>query len=78
MAATQTLGRAVSPLVPALAVLGFFVWFSNWIPQTRWEPPRARAIGAQMSPTDLARVGAVLVRAVRRACPADCPIWSPI
>jgi cytochrome c2 len=49
-----------------LAVLGFFVWFSNWIPQTRWEPPRARAIGAQMSPADLARVGAALVR--ERGC----------
>ena len=66
MTAMQTLGRAVGPLVPALAVIGFFVWFSNWIPQTRWEPPRARAIGAQMSPTDLARVGAVLVR--ERGC----------
>ncbi|KAB2912024.1 MAG: cytochrome c [Hyphomicrobiaceae bacterium] len=66
MTATQTLGRAVGPLVPAFAVLGFFVWFSNWIPQTRWEPPRARTIGAQMSPADLARVGAGLVR--ERGC----------
>jgi cytochrome c2 len=66
MTTTLTLQRAVGPLVPAFAVLGFFVWFSNWIPQTRWEPPRARAIGAQMSPTDLARVGAVLVR--ERGC----------
>ncbi|MGE0853665.1 MAG: c-type cytochrome [Hyphomicrobiaceae bacterium] len=66
MEATQTLGRAVGPFLPALAVLGFFVWFSNWIPQTRWEPPRARAISQQMSPTDLARVGAGLVR--ERGC----------
>ncbi|KAB2846997.1 MAG: c-type cytochrome [Hyphomicrobiaceae bacterium] len=66
MTATQTLGRAFGPLLPAFAVLGFFVWFSNWIPQTRWEPPRARAISAQMSPSDLARVGAVLVR--ERGC----------
>src|SRR3972149_4086530 len=46
MAATMTLGRVVGPVIPALVVLGFFVWFSNWIPQTRWEPPKARAIGA--------------------------------
>jgi hypothetical protein len=62
----MTLRRVVSPVVPALVVLGFFVWFSNWIPQTRWEPPRARTISAQMTPADLARVGAVLVR--ERGC----------
>lgn len=66
MAATMTIRHAVTPVVPALVVLGFFVWFSNWIPQTRWEPPRAHAISAQMTPADLARVGAVLVR--ERGC----------
>lgn len=66
MTTTLTLQRAVGPLIPAFVVLGFFVWFSNWIPQTRWEPPRAHAIGAQMTPADLARVGAVLVR--ERGC----------
>ena len=66
MAATMTLGRVVGPVIPALVVLGFFVWFSNWIPQTRWEPPKARAIGAQMTPAELARVGALLAR--ERGC----------
>ncbi len=62
MSVTTTLQRTVTPVVPALVVLGFFVWFSNWIPQTRWEPPRTRTIGAQMTAVDLARVGALLVR----------------
>ena len=66
MSVTTTLQRTVTPVVPALVVLGFFVWFSNWIPQTRWEPPRTRAIGAQMTPADLARIGALLVR--ERGC----------
>jgi cytochrome c2 len=66
MAAAMTLRRVVTPIVPALVVLGFFVWFSNWIPQTRWEPPRARAISAQMTPAELARIGAILTR--ERGC----------
>lgn len=66
MSAAMTLQRTLTPVVPALAVLGFFVWFSNWIPQTRWEPPKARAIGAEMTPANLARVGAVLAR--ERGC----------
>jgi len=66
MSAVGTLGRSVTPVIPALAVLGFFLWFSNWIPQTRWEPPRQRAINAQMAPADLARIGAALVR--ERGC----------
>lgn len=66
MSVTMTLRRTVTPIVPALIVLGFFVWFSNWIPQTRWEPPRARTISAQMTPAELARMGAVLVR--ERGC----------
>lgn len=66
MAVTTTVRHAVTPVIPAFVVLGFFVWFSNWIPQTRWEPPRARAISAQMMSADLARIGAVLVR--ERGC----------
>ena len=66
VADTITLRRVVTPVVPALVVLGFFVWFSNWIPQTRWEPPRARVITADMTPVGLARVGAVLAR--ERGC----------
>ncbi len=66
MAATATLRRAITPVIPAFVVLGFFVWFSNWIPQTRWEPPKMRTISAQMTPADLARIGAVLTR--ERGC----------
>lgn len=66
MTATITFRRVVTPVVPALVVLGFFVWFSNWIPQTRWEPPRARTISAQTTPADLARIGVFLVR--ERGC----------
>lgn len=66
MAATMPLQRVVTPVVPALLVLAFFVWFSNWIPQTRWDPPQARAIGAQMTPAELGRVGALLTR--ERGC----------
>ena len=66
MATLVTLQRAVTPVIPALVVLGFFVWFSNWIPQIRWEPPRTRTITAQMTPVELARIGAVLLR--ERGC----------
>lgn len=66
MSATAAMRRMVTPVIPALLVLGFFLWFSNWIPQTRWEPPKARTIGAQMTPAELARVGAVLTR--ERGC----------
>lgn len=66
MSATATIRRSITPVIPALLVLGFFLWFSNWIPQTRWEPPKVRAIGAQMTPTELARIGAVLIR--ERGC----------
>lgn len=52
--------------VPALVVLGFFVWFANWIPQTRWDPPAAREITADMTPRQLANVGEVIVR--ERGC----------
>lgn len=66
MTTSLTLRRTVTPLIPAFVVLGFFVWFSNWIPQTRWEPPRTRTIDAQMTPAELARLGADLVR--ERGC----------
>ncbi len=66
MTTTKALRRVVTPVIPALVALGFFVWFSNWIPQTRWEPPRARVISAQMTPAELARLGMVLVR--ERGC----------
>jgi len=52
--------------VPSLLVLGFFVWFANWIPQTRWEPPKVRAIDASMSPAQLAQLGEAIVR--ERGC----------
>jgi len=61
--------RATSYVVatlPALVVLGFFVWFANWIPQTRWEPPKARQITKIMSPSELAGLGKVIVR--ERGC----------
>lgn len=62
----MTLGRTLTPLVPALVIVGFFLWFSNWIPQTRWEPPRRHAVGETMAPAELARVGTILVR--ERGC----------
>ncbi len=71
---TLTLRQTIVPLTPAFAVLGLFVWFSNWIPQTRWEPPKTRAITAQMTPLELARVGAVLVR--ERGC-MTCHTMEP-
>lgn len=52
--------------LPSLIVLGFFVWFANWIPQTRWEPPRIRQIDAAMSPAELAVLGKEIVR--ERGC----------
>lgn len=52
--------------VPALIVLGFFVWFANWIPQTRWEPPKTRQITAALSPVELAGLGKAIVR--ERGC----------
>ena len=52
--------------IPALVVLGFFVWFANWIPQTRWSPPEKQDIGAAMTPPQLAKVGKIIVR--QRGC----------
>lgn len=56
----------VTPLVPAFVVIGFFVWFSNWIPQTRWAPPKAQEISAALTPQELAQVGRTIVR--ERGC----------
>ena len=52
--------------IPALVVLGFFVWFANWIPQTRWSPPEKLDIDAAMTPVQLAKVGKIIVR--QRGC----------
>jgi cytochrome c2 len=64
----------VTPLVPALIVIAFFVWFANWIPQTRWEPPKAQAIGADLAPEELAQIGRTVVR--QRGCLA-CHTLEP-
>jgi cytochrome c oxidase subunit 2 len=52
--------------LPALVVLGFFAYFSNWIPQIRWEPPKKREISEQSSPAELAKIGEILTR--ERGC----------
>jgi cytochrome c551/c552 len=62
---TRTSSYAAATL-PALIVLGFFVWFANWIPQTRWEPPKTRQITETMSPAELAALGKAIVR--ERGC----------
>ncbi len=54
--------------IPALAILGFFVWFANWIPQTSWEPPQKQEISAGMTPAQLAVVGETISR--QRGCMA--------
>ena len=51
-----------TPLIPAFVVVGFFVWFANWIPQTRWQPPQAQEISATLTPAELAQVGQTIVR----------------
>ena len=56
----------VTPFVPAFLVIGFFVWFANWIPQTRWEPPKAQEISAALTPPELAQIGQTIVR--QRGC----------
>lgn len=63
MRALSIYGRAT---LPALLVLGFFVWFANWIPQTRWDPPKVREIDAGASPAELAGLGQSIVR--ERGC----------
>lgn len=61
-------GQYVTATIPALAILGFFVWFANWIPQTRWEPPQKQEITTDMTPARLAAVGETIVR--QRGCMA--------
>lgn len=63
MRALSTYGMAT---LPSLLVLGFFVWFANWIPQTRWDPPKVRQIDAGASPAELAVLGQAIVR--ERGC----------
>lgn len=67
-------GQYFVATVPALVVLGFFVSFANWIPQTRWEPPKKREITAAMAPGELARLGEAIVR--ERGCMA-CHTMEP-
>lgn len=64
----------VTPLIPAFVVIGFFVWFANWIPQTRWEAPRTQEISAALTPAELAQVGQAIVR--QRGCLA-CHTLEP-
>ncbi len=54
--------------LPALVVLGFFVWFANWIPQTKWDPPEKLDISASMTPVQLADIGQTI--ALQRGCMA--------
>lgn len=56
----------VTATIPALAILGFFVWFANWIPQTRWEAPKAQQISSNMAPAQLSTVGETIAR--QRGC----------
>jgi len=57
-----------NPAIPAILVLGLFVWFANWIPQTRWQPPEKRVIESASSPAQLAELGKTIVR--ERGCMA--------
>lgn len=60
--------------IPAIVVLGFFVSFANWIPQTRWTPPVRQTIAAESSPEELVAVGEKIVR--ERGCMA-CHTLEP-
>ncbi len=62
----KSLAAYGAPAMPALVVVGFFVWFANWIPQTRWQPPQKLAITVGMTPAELAVQGETLVR--QRGC----------
>lgn len=62
----RALATYAGATLPALLVLGFFVWFANWIPQTRWEPPKFRQIDARATPGELAVLGQAIVR--ERGC----------
>lgn len=62
----KSLAAHGAPVLPAVIVVGFFVWFANWIPQTRWQPPQKLAITGSMTPAELAVQGETLVR--QRGC----------
>lgn len=55
-----------APLVPSVMVVGFIVWFANWIPQIHWSPPKKVAIEAGASPAELAALGQTIAR--ERGC----------
>ncbi len=61
-------GQYVTATIPALAILGFFVWFANWIPQSEWNPPEKLDIGASATPAELADLGETI--ALQRGCMA--------
>jgi len=64
----------LAPALPAMVVVGFFVWFANWIPQIHWDPPRKLQLSADMTPAELAAAGAIIVR--ERGCLA-CHTLEP-
>jgi mono/diheme cytochrome c family protein len=51
----------------ALAVIAFYVWFANSIPQIESRPPQEVALGADMSPQQLAAAGKQVVE-TKGAC----------
>ncbi|MEZ5445935.1 MAG: c-type cytochrome [Gammaproteobacteria bacterium] len=66
--------RLFTPAIPAAVAVGFFVSFANWIPQTHWTPPKKLALTADLTPAELARAGATIVR--ERGCMA-CHTMEP-
>ncbi|MCG3143207.1 MAG: hypothetical protein HONDAALG_00546 [Gammaproteobacteria bacterium] len=66
--------RLFTPAIPAVVAVGFFVSFANWIPQTHWAPPKKLALTADLTPAELARAGATIVR--ERGCMA-CHTMEP-
>lgn len=66
--------RLFTPAIPAVFAVGFFVSFANWIPQTRWVPPKKLTLTADLAPAELARAGATIVR--ERGCMA-CHTMEP-
>ena len=62
----RRIGLYTTATVPALVILSFFVWFANWIPQTRWEPPQKQQISSGMTPVQLAAIGDTVAR--QRGC----------
>ena len=54
---TRAAAQYLTATIPALAILGFFAWFANWIPQTEWEPPQKEEISASLTPAQLAVIG---------------------